>query len=297
MTILLQADRLRQKIEARTGRPILDLRHFATGQNANLYLVDLDDERRLMAKEMRYGEDDDPAGSVTMEAEGWMLEYLARKSKLPVPKVFWYDSSTILMDFISGSGVMNNRVQEHAAELVAELHGIRGDFFGLERDTTTGTSLLPNPYETDWMVFFRDHRLLHMAQEALKEGALDTPLMHKIEKLAGKMDEYIDSSVAPGLIHGDLWGGNVLLGQDRVSAFLDPAMYFADPEIELAAIRLFDTFGDPFFARYHEIRPARPGFDEVRRHIYGLYPLLVNARHFGRRYAAMVETIIQRFVG
>ncbi len=295
MTILFQADKLRQKIEARTGSPISDLRHFATGQNANLYLVDLNDDRRLMAKEMRH--DDESAGNATLEAEGWMLEYLARKTKLPVPKVFWYDSSTILMDFIEGSGVMNDHVQHHAAELLAEMHAIKGDFFGLERDTTTGTSHLPNPYETSWMVFFRDHRLLYMAGEALKEGVIEAPLMHKIEKLAGKLDEYMDSRAAPGLIHGDLWGGNVLLGNGRINAFLDPSMYFADPEIELAAVKLFDTFGDPFFHRYNEIRPIRPGFDEVRRHLYSLYFLLVNARHFGRRYVEAVTTVLNRFVG
>lgn len=297
MTVLQQGNRLRRKIEERTGSPIADLRHFATGQNANLYLVDLDDERRLIAKEMRYGEGDDPAGNVTLEAEGWMLEYLARKTKLPLPKVVWYDATTILMEFIEGSGVMNNRVQEHAAELLADLHAIKGDFFGLERDTVTGTSLLPNPYETDWVVFYRDHRLLYMAREALKEDMLDNALMRRIEKLAGRLDEYIDSTVSPGLVHGDLWGGNVLLGQGKINAFLDPAMYFADPEVELAAIRLFDTFGDPFFARYHEISPIRPGFHEVRRHIYSLYPLLVNARHFGRRYADAASAIVQRFVG
>lgn len=297
MTILQQGNRLKQKIEDRTGSPISDLRHFATGQNANLYLVDLDDERRLIAKEMRYGEGDDPAGNVTMEAEGWMLEYLARKTKLPVPKVYWYDSATILMEFIEGSGVMNDGVQENAAELLAGLHAIRGEFFGLERDTTTGTALLPNPYESDWVVFFREHRLLYMAREALKEGVIDAALMRKIERLAARLETYMDTSVAPGLVHGDLWGGNVLLGQGKINAFIDPAMYFADPEIELAAIRLFDTFGDPFFARYHEINPARPGFNEARQHIYSLFPLLVNARNFGRRYAEAAHDIIQRFVG
>jgi len=290
----LQAEKLRQKLEARIGCPISDLRFYATGQNANLYLVDLTDDRRLMAKIMRQGNDDE--GNATLEAEGWMLEYLAHKTKLPVPKVYWRDPFTILMDFIEDSGVMDDKVQEHAAELLAELHGVHADFFGLERDTTICPYHQPNPFEVNWVTFFRDHRLLFMAREALNEGAIEAGLMKKIEKLAGRLGEFIGNASKPTLIHGDLWGGNILLGQGRLNAFIDPAMYFADPEIELACIRIFDTFGEPFFHRYNEIRPVLRGFETERRHIYSLYPLLVNARNQGRRYAEAVEEIVDRFV-
>ena len=289
-----QAEKLRQKIEARTGCPISDLRHYATGQNANLYLIDLTDDRRLMAKIMRQGHDDE--GNSTLEAEGWMLEYLARKSKLPVPKVYWCDPSTILMDFIEDSGVMDDKVQEHAAALLAELHDVHADFFGLERDTTICPYHQPNPFEVNWVDFFRDHRLLYMAQEALNDGAIESGLMKKIEKLAGRLNEFIGSSAKPSLIHGDLWGGNILLGQGKINAFIDPAMYFADPEMELSCIRLFDTFGEPFFRRYNEIRSIPKGFETVRRHIYSLYPMLVNARNQGGHYAASIEAVIDRFL-
>lgn len=287
-----QAEKLKQKIETRTGCPVSDLRFYAAGQNANLYLVDLTDVRRLMAKIMRQDEE----GNATLEAEGWMLEYLARKSKLPVPKVYWYDPATILMEFIEDSGVLDDKVQEHAAELLAELHDVHADFFGLERDTTICPYPQPNPFEVNWATFFRDQRLLYMAREALEEGAIDAGLMIKIEKLAARLPEFIGTGAKPSLIHGDLWGGNILLGQGRINAFIDPAMYFADPEMELACIRVFDTFGEPFFRRYNEIRPIPGGFETVRRHIYGLYPLLVNARNQGRRYAEAVETIVDRFI-
>ena len=51
--------------------------------------------------------------------------------------------------------------------------------------------------------------------------------------------------------------------------------YFADAEIELAFTTLFGTFGRPFFDRYEEIRPLRPGFHEERRHLLNLYPLML----------------------
>ncbi len=36
-------------------------------------------------------------------------------------------------------------------------------------------------------------------------------------------------------------------GRGKIAAFLDPAIYYADPEIELAFIKLLNTFDIGFF--------------------------------------------------
>ena len=82
---------------------------------------------------------------------------------------------------------------------------------------------------------------------------------------------------------------------DHITAFLDPAIYHADAEIELAFITLFNSFGEPFLERYAEIRPIRPGFFEVRRALYNLYPLLVHVYFFGGGYLASVRSALSRF--
>ncbi|MFQ5491862.1 MAG: fructosamine kinase family protein, partial [Phycisphaerae bacterium] len=89
-------------------------------------------------------------------------------------------------------------------------------------------------------------------------------------------------------------GGNVLALGGRITGFVDPALYYGDPEIELAFATLFGTFGRPFFDRYQEIRPLRPGFFDLRRDILNLYPLLVHVRLFGGGYVASVERILAR---
>ncbi len=81
----------------------------------------------------------------------------------------------------------------------------------------------------------------------------------------------------------------------RISAFLDPAIYHADPEIELAFISLFNSFGDAFMRRYAEIRPIREGFFETRRDLYNLYPLLVHTYYFGGGYLGSVQRTLGRF--
>ncbi|MDP6927871.1 MAG: fructosamine kinase family protein, partial [Rhodospirillales bacterium] len=129
----------------------------------------------------------------------------------------------------------------------------------------------------------------------ISSGRMPTSMMSRLERLAGRLSEWIDEPCEPSLIHGDMWGGNVLCADGRITGFIDPAIYFADAEIELAFTTLFGTFGDDFFARYNEHRPLKPGFFETRRDLYNLYPLLVHVRLFGGSYVNSVETTLRRF--
>ncbi|HFE66189.1 MAG TPA: fructosamine kinase, partial [Chloroflexi bacterium] len=119
--------------------------------------------------------------------------------------------------------------------------------------------------------------------------------LSRMERFCGHLDEWLAEPARPSLIHGDVWTTNVLAAGDRITGFVDPAIYFADPEIELAFTTLFGTFGQPFFRRYEEIRPLPPGFFDTRRDIYNLYPLLVHARLFGGGYGSSVESTLRRF--
>jgi fructosamine-3-kinase len=97
------------------------------------------------------------------------------------------------------------------------------------------------------------------------------------------------------LIHGDVWSANVLAKGNRINAFLDPALYNADPEIELSFISLFDSLGDAFLHRYAELRGIDDRFFETRRDLYSLYPLLVHVYYFGGRYLDSVRGTLNGF--
>lgn len=289
-----EADRLRRRIEDRAGHPISDLRPYARGQNANLYLIDLTDDRRMIAKLSRVESPGQPRPS--LEHEGWMLDYLARKSTLPVPKVHWYDTHIILMDFIENSGMITREVQYDAATHLAALHETQSDFFGLERDTDIGLLPQKNAYDLNWVNFYRDQRLLPMARLALDAKGIEADILPRIETLAAKLSSYIPSRPQVSLIHGDLWGGNVLIGKGRISAFIDPAIYYADSEMDLAFIRLFHTFGDDFFDQYSALRSISPEFETSTRYIYSLYPLLIQASTAGGKAQDDIVKILGRFV-
>lgn len=269
------------RIAAVLGRPVVASRSLGGGCIAQVRAVTLDDGTELVVKQGR-----------GLALEGRMLDYLGTRTRLPVPRVMLVEEDLMVMERLPAGGRLNGPAQAHGARLLADLHRIRGDEFGFAWDTVIGGLAQPNPRTTDWLEFFRDHRLLYMARLALNESRLPVRLYSRIETLAGHLDRWIDQPSVPGLIHGDMWTGNVLCEGSRISGFVDPALYFADPEIELAFSTLFGTFGEPFFSAYHEIIPARPGFFEVRRDLYNLYPLLVHVRLFGGSYVGSVEAIV-----
>ena len=274
------------RIEAALGRRPTRLSPLSGGCIAEIYRAEFADGERLVAK-LAGAE-----GDLTIEA--YMLAYLAEHSDLPVPAVVHAGPDLLVMAYIETSGGLNASAERHAAELLAALHGVTGPDFGHERDTLIGPLHQPNAQSSSWLEFFRERRLVHMARVALDAGRLPTATMARIENLAGRLGEWIEEPDRPSLIHGDMWGGNVLARDGRIAGFVDPAIYYADPEIELAFSTLFSTFGEAFFERYNEIRPIRPGFFEARRELYNLYPLLVHVRLFGGGYLGGVEATLSK---
>lgn len=252
-----------------------------------VYRVELESGTPLVAKVDREGE-------AHLEREAYMLRYLEEKSELPVPEVYHASETLLLMELVEGGGDLA-AAEWHAAELLAALHGVGAGAYGHERDTLIGNLSQPNSWSDSWVEFFRDRRLLYMAGVARESGRLPAELHARVETLARRLDGIIEEPERPSLIHGDVWAGNVLAKGDRITAFLDPAIYHADPEMELAYITLFGTFGETFFERYQELRGIGPGFFEERRRLYALYPLLVHVHFFGGHYVDSVEATLRRF--
>ena len=278
---------INQIIARVTGSRPVRIHPLGGGCVADVREVTLENGRTIIAKTGDAG-----AG---LYLEGFMLQYLRDPGGLPVPDVLYGDDQLLLMSRIETSGSLSSGAQTQAADLLADLHGVTAEQFGFDRATVIGGLHQPNPETPVWTDFFRDQRLLYMARCALDAGRLPAALMARTEALAGKLDGWLDNSATPSLIHGDMWGGNVLSHRGRISGFVDPAIYYADAEIELAFSTLFNTFGDAFFSRYAEHRPIRPGFFEQRRDLYNLYPLLVHVRLFGSSYVGSVERTLAKF--
>lgn len=270
------------------GERLRGVRPLGGGCIGEVYAAELEDGTRVVAKV-------DPGGEAHLDREAYMLRFLREGSGLPVPEVFYGSDTLLLMEFVEGRSRFSADAERHAAELLAHLHGITADAYGHERDTLIGSLNQPNPWQQSWPAFFGEHRLLYAARNAHEAGRMPAGDLWRVERLADRLDDLIGTPGPPSLIHGDVWSANVLAKGDRVTAFLDPAVYHADPEIELAYISLFDSFGEAFLRRYAELRPIGEGFFETRRDLYSLYPLLVHTYYFGGGYLGMVRSVLGRF--
>jgi fructosamine-3-kinase len=166
--------------------------------------------------------------------------------------------------------------------------------FGLDVDNFLGSQPQSNTWTAEWPAFYRDHRLLPQIERARKLGQLPPDVDHALMRVIDRLENILAGKPsAPRLIHGDLWAGN-LLEVGETPALIDPAVYYADPEMELAYMQLFSGFSRETFDAYEGAFPLREGY-ERRRPMHQLYPLLIHLNHFGRQYLADVAAVCRAY--
>lgn len=284
---------LADRIEMELGRRPASLSAIGAGASGSVARATFADGSTVVVKQARHDEAD-----LTIEARG--LRLLAERSDAPVPEVILARADLLVLEDMPGSTAGLASAETDAARVLARLHSVEsaGGVYGLDHDGLIGPLPQENGPMASWVAFYRERRLMAMSVAAAREASLPTSLAHRIERLAGRLERLIPDRPAAGLIHGDLWSGNVLAEGGRVTALLDPAPYYADAEVELAFIGLFSTFGPSFFDHYHLIRGTpraeRAEFERVRRWVYALFPLLVHVRLFGSGYVGELDSVVKR---
>ncbi len=179
---------------------------------------------------------------------------------------------------------------------LAALHQTTAPAFGFPETTWCGTTPQPNPWEGDWIAFFRDHRLGHQLRLLANSGRLDRSAKTAFERLLDQLGERLDGSEPPSLLHGDLWSGNLLVAEDGRPALIDPAAYYGHREAEFGMMTFFGGFSDRVYAAYEEAWPLPPGWRE-RNEIYRLWHVANHATLFGGGYVADTAAIVRRLAG
>jgi len=273
-------------IQALAGRELSALQPLQGGKVSPALRVDFVEGLPLVAKVSD--------GSLDLRIEAYMLRYLQQHSPLPVPGVIAARANLLLMRYIPGHHQLERSSLRHMGRLVAQCHQVRGEYFGLERDTVIGPFHQPNTASRLWIPFFREQRLLYMTRLARESGELPPTLEQRLHRLAERLPDWLCEPPYPALIHGDIWRNNVIARDGQIVGVIDPAIYYSHHETELAYMQLFDGFGADWLAAYQEVMPLDKAYFTVRRHIYSLYPLLVHLVYFGGKYLAPLQATLAR---
>ena len=180
----------------------------------------------------------------------------------------------------------------NAAYDAAQLLGTPNAKFGFYEDNYIGAGRQKNSPADNWIAFYRDCRLL--PQIKLAERYLDSKTLVKLDGLLEHLDKYLREPTQGSIIHGDLWGGNVITGNDEKAWLIDPAVYIGDSEADLAMTQLFGNFPAAFYQAYHEIKPISPDY-KYRKPMYHLYHMLNHLNLFGRGYLGDVISIVDYY--
>ena len=119
--------------------------------------------------------------------------------------------------------------------------------------------------------------------------------MKEIIKLLDKLPELLPEPAQPSLLHGDLWSGNYIVGNDGKAWLIDPATYVGHFEADLAMTELFGRFPNSFYSAYSEINKIDPAYKD-RRDLYNLYHLTNHLNLFGETNLTAVLSTIRRYI-
>lgn len=242
------------------------------GSICQVWTGTLDDGSAVVVKRAPY--------DVASEVDG--LEALARAGA-PVPDVLAADGDVLVLSRVGGDPDWQG-----LGRSVAALHrATAADRFGWHRDNLLGRATQSGGWSSSWPTFFADDRL----RPLLASPDLPASVGSRIDRaIAGPLPELLGAhEPRSSLIHGDLWSGNVVAGR----WLIDPAVWMADRELELAFTHLFGGVPAAFFDGYEQHWPLPSGAAD-RRPALQLYHLLIHVWHFGASYVPMVVDRLDR---
>ena len=237
-------------------------------------------------------------------AEEAGVNAIAMTDTIQVPKLLFrgVDASAgisyLVMEYISGADRIDDFWEDFGHNLAA-MHladtrdFVPGGLFGFSSDNYIGATVQINSLRDSWIDFFRECRLepqIKMASYYF-DGYSNRKLIGLLDKLASLMVE----PDQPSLLHGDLWSGNYIVGNDGRAWLIDPAVYVGHFEADLAMTELFGRFPSDFYRSYSETNPIDSGYRD-RRDLYNLYHLLNHLNLFGETYLSAVMSIVDYYI-
>lgn len=177
---------------------------------------------------------------------------------------------------------------------LAQIHKVKGTQFGLETNCYFGSLYQDNRPMSDWPAFYAERRLWPRFVGAINSGNMPTELIRQVEKLISRLPELCGPEVKPTLLHGDAQQNN-FISTERGAVVIDPAVYYGNPEMDLAYMDFFQPVPEDVFIGYREEMPIDVGFRE-RRELWCIYGYLAMVEVEGHSYLNELTAAVQKYL-
>ncbi|MUT65208.1 phosphotransferase family protein [Paenibacillus sp. NEAU-GSW1] len=272
----LSEEQLASIVKDKLGQSISSITELGDGWANMAYLIELADGQKVVLKAApASGKKVMKTEMHTMRTEVEALRLAAGHSDIPVPRVLAYDPSCndvageyFIMDLMKGTSLAKLRgelseddqtdVDRQLGKLNRAINSMKGERFGYFYDLGRHDS---------WKSFFQQ-----MMDDVLTDGkeiGTELPVPYEeIEQLVAAHMDVMDDVTEPALVHWDLWDGNVLVDEGRVTGLIDfERAFWGDPLIEF----YFGRFtGHPAFFEGYGHAPLTSS-EKKRRALYDLY--------------------------
>jgi len=200
----------------------------------------------------------------------------------PVPGVLGVADHALVLEYVTGPPDWAG-----LGRAIARMHRCTSSRYGWHRDNSGGETTQHNGWCDDWPTFFVERRVrVHLRDPRVPES-----IRRRVERACdGPLPSLLPPHPPASLTHGDLWAGNVVAGR----WLIDPAVSYADRELELAFMQRSNTLPASLFDAYLEEWPLEPSYQQ-RRPALQLHKLLNNVRHFGGRYVPPIEAVLDTY--
>lgn len=277
-----------RRAEDLLGTAVVSTAPVAGGDVATATRLRLSNGQMALMKTLSHA----PDGFFATEATGlrWLAEV---PGGAPVPAVLAAAEDCVILEWVEPSTKHQQEAATGFGHALALTHQAGASTYGRESDGFIGRLPLPNRPAPTWPEFYAVRRVLPYLKLARDRGAVTDGEAATIESVIGRLGGLIPDE-PPARLHGDLWNGNCLWGQDGAVHVIDPAAYGGHREVDIAMLHLFGLPHLPrVMAAYAETAPLAEGWED-RLGLHQLFPLLVRAATVGGGYAARAAEIAAR---
>ena len=226
--------------------------------------------------------------------EGKSIEHMYKNFPKLFPKLIFLNNNVMVMKFIDNNKIKNKYSSKELAKKISFIHKIKSTKYGYNFNPPIGGMKQPSEYEISWTNFFVKKRLVMIYEKINKTKLMPKTINKNIEKIIKNIKNILPNNPTPSLIHGDLWDGNILFNNGRLVGLIDPGIYYAHNELEVAYINWFGHFGKNFIEHYNDYNLIDKEFYNYQE-VYQLYFSLLNVFLWSREYIIDVDRLANKY--